>query len=191
MVAMLNFFRTNRDRSLILILWIATTTLHNENLQFLVNILSFFVNQRFLQAMLKHNLFVHSMDLPPGDYFWMLSIGIHLSSAKLYLILQCCRYLRSIYLIDFFLILRMLQISLNRLNIIPFPHQRAVLSPAQTSRWSSLHSMCAYHIVLYFTSSLSIQLEYQLCKSFTLNPFKAFSMLIYFGLSVCLLSWQG
>ena len=55
-------------------------------------------------------MFVHSMDLPPGDYFWMLSIGIHLSSAKLFLILQCCRYLRSIYLIDFFLIVRMLHL---------------------------------------------------------------------------------
>ena len=154
---------------------------------------NFIIHQHFLQAMLKHNLFVHSMDLPPGVYFWMLRIGINSSSAKLFLILQCCGYLRSIYLIDFFLILqvRIMQISLNRLNIIPFPHPRAVLSPAQTSRWSSLHSMCTFHIVLYFTSPLLIQLEYQLCKSFTLNPFKAVSMLICFGLSVCLLSWQG
>ena len=71
-----------------------------------------------------HNICYWNMDLPPDVYFWMLSIGI-----------------------------KLLQISLICLKGVPSRHKQAVLS-AQISRWASSHSMWAFNIVLYFTSSL-------------------------------------
>jgi hypothetical protein len=103
---------------------------------------------------------------------------------------QNCNFaLNPFFNID--LILRMLQISSNRLKVIPFPHQQAVLA-AQTLRWSSSHSMWAFHIVLFFKSSLSIQLEYQLCLSWNANFVRiVISLWIPSEYELCLLSWKS
>ncbi len=84
------------------------------------------------------------MDLPPDFYFWSSN---HRHKFIISEVISKSSKLHS---------------SKLQISMIDIFDLFSVLS-AQTSRWSSTHSIYAFHIVLFFVSLLSIQEKYQLC----------------------------